>query len=174
MKKIFIILPIVAIALIGLIVFVGNGPEKTTGTPPADTRALPSAQNNVSNTRPPTDNAVRTEPGRSDTELQAAQAVDEHVRQWEQTKNVQFLNVALNAVSDPDNESALHAWTRVLESRPEALLEAATASSTNKEDSVASARVVIEWYVYLSGRFDSLPEAARQGILRISQQLELR
>ena len=87
------------------------------------------------------------------------------------TKDEELLKEALNISKSIDNEFALASWNNFLSKNSKELLYISN-KSTNKIEDTKYIVTIFEWYIDLSGEFESLNQSKKQEILNQLEQLQ--
>lgn len=95
--------------------------------------------------------------------------IKENLENWQITKDKKLLEDSLNLTKGTDNESVLDAWSDFIPKNTNELMLLID-TSINKKETEQTIKLILDWYINLSGNYEKL---SNQQKLFISNQYKL-
>ncbi len=109
-----------------------------------------------------------------DTENLLLHDIQTNLSNWQATKDLAYLEQAINQSTDPDNESVLEVWGFLIAAGPSGLANAFGQSLIEEGKApIETGIFIFDWFIELSGDYGSLSSAKKQEILKAREQLNV-
>lgn len=134
----------------------------TTGTPSTSKPFIPTPTSVATSSGQPT--TITTKPYNSENVLQDKISI--LLQEWQTTGKPASLKEALTLSTGTSNETVLYAWVPIMSSRSSEVVSLIESTTDNERSSLLNASSdIFEWFVELSGVYETLSPAARQDVI---------
>ncbi len=97
--------------------------------------------------------------------------IKQNLQDWEITKDKKLLEDSLKLTLNTDNEAVLEAWVNFIPKNSSELIKIID-TSTNKLEVEKTVKLILDWYINLSGNYDKLSPTQKSTISNQYKQLK--